>query len=239
MKFVVGVERKCGVFAPANQILLLPKNKEDISLEQNIDYEIEYDYKYINETVCDPNIDYKPIIYLYPEDEIEVSVKLKYPEKLTTTYPKYKNGWTVLVYPNGQLIDLETNRSLYGLYWEGLNIVSKGIKDEGFVVKGEDSASFLEGKLEILGLTERESKEFIIYWLPILESNEYNYIRFETMDEINENMTLEINPKPDTVIRVLMEFKGLDKPIYVKEQKLASPNRYGFTVVEWGGTKLN
>ena len=62
---------------------------------------------------------------------------------------------------------------------------------------------------------------------------------FETMDEINENMPLEINPKPDTIIRVLMEFKGLDKPIYVKEQKLTSPNRYGFTVVEWGGTELN
>ena len=59
------------------------------------------------------------------------------------------------------------------------------------------------------------------------------------MDEINKNMPLEINPKPDTIIRVLMEFKGLDKRIYVKEQKLTSPNRYGFTVVEWGGTELN
>ena len=239
MKVIVGVERTCGVCAAVNQILLLPKNKEDISPNQVVDYEIEYDYQYVNEAECEVDIDKKPIIYLYPEEVMEVSVKLKYPGNLTTTYPKYKNGWNVLAHPNGELIDLETNRSFYGLYWEGFNTVSGGIQEEGFVVKGEDSARFLEEKLALLGLNEREANEFIIYWLPILEANVYNYIRFETMAEINENMPLEINPKPDTIIRVLMEFKGLDKPIYVKEQKLTSPNRYGFTVVEWGGTELN
>ena len=34
----------------------------------------------------------------------------------------------------------------------------------------------LEEKLAILGLTERESEEFIVYWLPKLEKNKYNYI---------------------------------------------------------------
>ena len=51
-------------------------------------------------------------------------------------------------------------------------------------------------------------------------------------------MPLYINPKPDTVIRILMEFKALDEPIDVVEQKLETPTRTGFTVVEWGGTKL-
>ena len=58
------------------------------------------------------------------------------------------------------------------------------------------------------------------------------------MDEINENMALEINPKPDTIIRVMMEFKGLNWPIKVTEQKLERVERNGYTVVEWGGTKL-
>ena len=92
--------------------------------------------------------------------------------------------------------------------------------------------------MAILGLTEREANEFIIYWLPVLEANEYNYIRFETMEEINENMPLEIRPTPDTVIRIVMEFKGLERPIEVKEQQLVTPTRTGFTVVEWGGTEL-
>jgi len=36
-----------------------------------------------------------------------------------------------------------------------------------------------------------------------------------------------------------MEWKGLKKPIEVEEQKLGStPERNGFTLVEWGGTIL-
>ena len=95
--------------------------------------------------------------------------------------------------------------------------------------------SFLEEKLAILGLTERETEEFIIYWLPKLEANKYIYIKFATTDEINTNMPLEISSSPDTVIRVLMTFKGLESPINVKEQQLETPNRIGFVAVELGG----
>ena len=51
-------------------------------------------------------------------------------------------------------------------------------------------------------------------------------------------MPLEITPKPDTVIRVVMAYKKILKPYEVKEQVLESPERKGFTVVEWGGTKI-
>ena len=78
-----------------------------------------------------------------------------------------------------------------------------------------------------------------MYWLPKLECNKYNYIRFQTMDEINNNMKLDINPEPDTLIRVRMEYTGLDKKIKVKEQKLTKVARFGYTVVEWGGTNIN
>ena len=51
-------------------------------------------------------------------------------------------------------------------------------------------------------------------------------------------MPLEISPKPDSTIRVLMIFKGLESPIDVNEQKLTIPNRTGFVTVEWGGTEI-
>ena len=54
----------------------------------------------------------------------------------------------------------------------------------------------------------------------------------------NIYMPLDINPKPDTIIRILMTFKGLEKPIDVTEQKLQTPKRTGFTAVEWGGTEI-
>ena len=180
----------------------------------------------------------KPVIYLYPEESIELSVKLGKPEKITCSYPKYNDGWKVIASPDGNLTDINTGRNLYSLYWEGLQTYNSKVQKDGFVVKGEDVVQFLEEKLSILGLNEKETEEFIIYWLPKLEANKYNYIRFATMEEINDNMPLEINPKPDTIIRVLMFFKGLDNPIEVQEQKIVSPERNGFVAVEWGGTEI-
>ena len=37
----------------------------------------------------DPNADMKPVIYLYPEETMDVSVSLDYDGVLTTTYPAY------------------------------------------------------------------------------------------------------------------------------------------------------
>ena len=84
-----------------------------------------------------------------------------------------------------------------------------------------------------------KEKEFIIYWLPQMEDNKYNYIRFETIEEIEKEMPLQIEPKPDTTIRVLMDWKKLDEAIEVKEQELIPVERSGYTVVEWGGSVLN
>ena len=180
----------------------------------------------------------KPIIYLYPTEETEVSVKLLKEDSLTCSYPKYEESWEVVAKPNGDLTYLSNGRQLYALYYESKNNIKLDVQKDGFIVKSEDVAEFLEEKLEILGLNQRETEEFIIYWLPKLESNKYNYIRFATEDEISENMPLEINPKPDTIIRILMTYKGLDEPIDVEEQKLITPERNGFVVVEWGGTEI-
>jgi hypothetical protein len=66
-----------------------------------------------------------------------------------------------------------------------------------------------------------------------MEGNKYNLIRFETIEEQNENMPLDITPTPDTVIRVMMDWKTIDEPIEISEQQLTTPERNGFTVVEW------
>lgn len=210
-------------------------NKEDLVFDHIGGYDsLKSWYKMQKIQPCE-----KPIIYLYPTEDTEISVKLLKDENLTCSYPKYKDEWKVLAQSNGNLKDLATDRQLYSLYYESKNNIEFNIEKEGFVVKGEDTIAFLEEKLAILGLTEREAEEFIVYWLPRLEANKYNYIRFATLDEINENMPLEINPNPDTIIRVLMTFKGLESPIDVQEQQLETPNRTGFVAVEWGGTEIN
>lgn len=181
----------------------------------------------------------KPIIYIYPEEEMDIEVKLGNPELLTTSYPKYNNGWKISAKPDGTLIDKENEREYYSLYWEGINPKKYTNNFEnGFVVEGKDVAQFLEEKLKILGLNEKEAQEFIIYWLPKMEQNKYNYIRFEETEEINNYMPLIINPVPDTVIRIMMEWKALDEKVEIPEQQLNTVERSGYTVIEWGGTEI-
>lgn len=192
---------------------------------------------HVCEEPSEAGLDKKPVIYLYPETETEVSVQLPAQEKLTCSYPKYSDGWHVMASPDGTLRDLRTGKSLYALYYESrADRYDEGLP--GFVVKGEDTAEFLEEKLALLGLTDREAEEMIIYWLPKLEASPYNYIRFLSEEEIDREMPLVITPKPDTTLRVRMVFRGLQEPVSVKEQKLITPVRHGFTVVEWGGTSL-
>lgn len=178
----------------------------------------------------------KPVIYLYPEEEMRVNVTLDYDGRLTSTYPSYEDGWTVDAAPDGTLTDPDTGRQYYCLFWEGMTDTEYDFST-GFCVAGVDTAAFLEGALADLGLTEKEANEFIIYWLPKMEGNAYNLISFQ-QEAYTESAVLTIDPAPDTLIRVFMAWQGLDEPVEVQPQSLTAPERVGFTAVEWGGTEI-
>ena len=177
----------------------------------------------------------KPVIYLYPTEETEVSVKLDLDGKLTCTYPAYNDGWRVTASPDGTLTD-ENGREYYCLYWEGETHAQYDFS-RGFCVKGEDTAAFLENVLAKIGLTEREANEFVIYWLPQMEQNPYNLISFQA-DAYTDSAELKITPAPDSLLRVFMAWKPLDTAVEVESQEFAGFERSGFTVVEWGGAKV-
>lgn len=183
----------------------------------------------------DPNEVAKPVIYLYPEEKTEVSVNLTLDGRLTCTYPAYNEGWTVTAAPDGTLTDAKGQTYSY-LYWEGESYAQYDLS-RGFCVKGEDTAAFLEDSLARLGLTRREANEFIVYWLPLMEMNAYNIISFQT-DIYTDAAKLEVSPAPDTLIRVFMAWQAADSYVELPEQELTAPERTGFTVVEWGGAKM-
>ena len=181
-----------------------------------------------------PGMAYKPVIYLYPEVETEVSVKLDVSGGLTCTYPAYNDGWQVTAKPDGTLRDKNGQTYNY-LYWEGITDAQWDMT-KGFCVKGADTAAFLETALEKLGLTRREANEFIVYWLPLMEQNPYNIISFQT-DVYTDAAKLEITPAPDTLIRVFMAWKASEMVVDIPAQELTAAARDGFTAVEWGGTE--
>lgn len=177
----------------------------------------------------------KPVIYLYPEEETEVSVRLDYDGKLTSTYPEYKNGWEVTAMPNGSLFD-ESGKEYYCLFWEGTSEAEYDFS-EGFCIPGDETVAFLEDALLKLGLSPKKANEFIIYWLPRMEKNAYNLISFQS-EAYTETAKLDITPSPDTLIRVFMAWKGLDEPVEIAPQELSAPKKTGFTVIEWGGAEI-
>ena len=178
----------------------------------------------------------KPVIYLYPEEETQVSVTLDFDGELTSTYPAYGDGWTVDTSPDGTLTDPTTGRQYYCLFWEGISQIEYDFST-GFCVAGKNTAAFLEDALAQLGLTDQEANEFIIYWLPRMEHNPYNLISFQ-QETYADSAQLTIDPAPDTLIRVFMAWQGLDQPVEVEPQTLTAPERTGFTAVEWGGAEV-
>ena len=177
----------------------------------------------------------KPVIYLYPETETRVTVKLDLSGELTCAYPAYDGGWVVTAAPDGTLTD-EHGRTYNYLYWEGEGTEAYDFS-KGFCVAGSDTAAFLEDALDRLGLTRREANEFLVYWLPRMQDNPYNLIAFQ-QEAYTESAKLTVSPRPDSVLRVFMAWKPLARPVDVPAQILPGFERRGFTLVEWGGAEV-
>ena len=180
----------------------------------------------------------KPVIYLYPEQETDVHVELELTEsELSTTYPKYQNGWDVTAYPDGSLLNKADGSHHRYLFWDSKNCRTRYDFSKGFCVAGSDTEQFLKEKLTYMGLTEEEMNEFIVYWLPRMEHNAYNLISFQG-EAYTNSAKLHITPEPDSIFRVFMTYVPLENAVEIEPQELESFERKGFTVVEWGGSEI-
>ncbi|MBU3942550.1 hypothetical protein KKA24_01050 [Patescibacteria group bacterium] len=205
----------------------------------------------------------KPVVYLYPEKPTEVRVVLEKPIRFDIDIPTYKNSWNVLASPDGLLKDLnpqDTNCStinteafgseysadacknnLYPyLYWAGQVNGPYPQANSGWVVAKENLALFIEEKLTIIGLNKKEISDMLEYWVPELTAKSSPYYRisfFQTAD-MNLFIPMSITPKPDTLIRVFLDWSPLaENNIDIEPQTLIHIERKGFTAVEWGGLK--
>ena len=178
----------------------------------------------------------KPIIYFYPEEEMDLTVAVTKDYLLTTTYPEYGNGWNIHLDEEGMITVPGSVREYYALYYEA-NSDYDCTFEEGFYVTAEDAASFLEEKLDFMGFTNRETDEFIMYWLPILENNGQSLIYFAQTEELSVTFPLVFSEEPDTLIRTMMFVQAVDGPTDIPEQQLTHYERAGFTVTEWGGSQ--
>jgi hypothetical protein len=177
----------------------------------------------------------KPAIYLYPEETTQVNVNLNLNGWFTQTIPDYGFGWDVTAEQNG-LIDSKYD---YLFYEMKLFTLDYDLPNEGWIVKTSELEPFFDEKLKELGMNEKEVFDFKEYWLEHLSEAEYYEIKLFSSDFLKQNLELNVNPHPDSILRLIFHFKSLDHPYELKEPILTPFERNGFAVVEWGGLLAN
>jgi hypothetical protein len=149
----------------------------------------------------------------------------------------YENGWdNVLANPDGKL--QYKGKQYKELFYESSVNDVKAPKD-GLVVRTQDIEKSLTDLTTKLGLTQTERNELIEWWVPRIKALNKPYTLVSLIDKSEKERTdkVVINPNPDTRIEFILYFKGLNYGISIPSLNLPpTPQRIGFTAVEWGGT---
>lgn len=177
----------------------------------------------------------KPVIYLYPTRAERVDVRVSPGGALSATWPPAPEGhWHVHAEPDGSLRVGE--RSLRYLFWEaegapfGLDPSASG------VVAGREAGAWLEALAVSHGLTGPETADLVSYWLPELSA--HAFVRVQLVSEAFDAWApLVVEPSPDTLIRLFFVWAPCEGPAVARPLPLP-PERRGFTVVEWGGARV-
>lgn len=216
--------------------------REIIIPKMNLESGFCYTFSLIFKNAKRENISVKkPVIYLYPENETEVNVRVNPTGELGFTYPEYpSNGWTVNAKPNGDLIMGEQTYNY--LFWESEQVPPHISADSGFVVRKETTVAFLESVLDQFGLNSKEKADFITFWGPQLIQNESNFIQFHFNEECNSFAELTIQPQPEKIFRIYLLYANAATIVInsktIQPQIIPQSERSGFTVIEWGGFEI-
>lgn len=181
---------------------------------------------------CDnDNMVYKPNIYIYPNEKIDLSLKIYFPigGEIVTSIPEYGKGWEIKVDTNGLI-----NNTYSYLFYESTQ-PDVWQRQYGWIIKTDELESFFRKNMNDYGFKNNEIDDFIEYWIPRLNDYPYYTIYPQTKNLINSVITLDFSKQPDNLLRLFYVVKGnnqiQDKLI---EPTIANFERTGYFVTEWG-----
>lgn len=185
-----------------------------------------------------PEVNLKPVVYMYPTEIANISLSIEPMGEFTYTYPLYDEKWQVKAYPDGKL---ESNGRYYDyLFWEGTQNGYKIDSEIGDCVAASETIEYLDKHLDRYGLNFREKQDFITFWAPKLIENPYFYVVFLPGEMYDKSIaTHEVDYSFDTTIKLHMLYQGMDYKIESHGQKAVSVKRTGSVYVEWGGAEYN
>lgn len=188
-----------------------------------------YKIKELNPPAC-----CEPVFYLYSPVNVDVDVKLCIPDVVRNSSPAIKtNGWSVTITDNEMYSGQYKDKIPY-VFWEGW-VGALPEPETGFCVSKDTLETFFDRYLLLCGLNKKEINDFKSVWLTKCPSAPFYTIHFYDTDFANKYCPLEITPKPQALIRVLVDIQpgNIFRP--VKRQDLhLTPERTGLVYVEWG-----
>lgn len=172
----------------------------------------------------------KPALYLYPEKETNVDVRLGPKGRITRTIPAYRGKWSVTVGRDGKI-----GRRYRYLFYEA--VLSNRIvqPEEGWCVRQTDLRSWMDFRLPRLGLNRQEARDFRAYWLKNLPKSRFWIIRLVRPEVVEDQLALTIQPRPQSMLRLIFCFTPSGTMTKLREPEISRFERRGFTAVEWGG----
>jgi hypothetical protein len=173
----------------------------------------------------------KPNIYLYPVTTRMISVKLEFPSggSVIQSQPLYFGGWTVNVEPSGKI-----NGQYDYLFYES-NTPDMFQYSAGWIVAQDSLTSFFSNNLLSVGFNQRETKDFLDYWIPLLKTHAYYFIYPQFNRDIEQVIRIKVSDTPDALLRLFYVIKGANSiKISLPTPLVPKFERKGFVVTEWG-----
>jgi len=179
-----------------------------------------------------------PFLYFYPKEKTNLSVTPIF--EIIYGDPEIpEKSWKFLAYPEGRLeINGETKIIRSRLYYE-YNPAKFSLTEpkEGFVIVGENWKEFIKYLAFRLGLKENEIFDLTADFgntLKGLRPSRYLKISLADQKEIERNLPLKINPKPESFTRIHFLVSSLDDFVVLPEPEIKPIIRNGFTALEIG-----
>lgn len=176
---------------------------------------------------------YKPNIYIYPNENIQLTVELEFPlgGKVLTSIPDYGEGWNITVDTNGLI-----NHNYNYLFYESEQ-PDVWQKDNGWIIPQSDLEVFFRENMSKYGFHGNEINDFIEYWIPKFNDFEYYAVYPQTFEIINEAIRISFSNPPDNLLRLFYVVEGRNKlngPLLTDPIIDLNFKRENYFVTEWG-----
>lgn len=174
---------------------------------------------------------YKPNIYIYPTELIDLTVQILFPHggEITESIPEYFSGWNISVEPSGII-----NNEYQFLFYE-CDVPDLFQKEKGWIIKQPELKTFFENNLKAHGFSNDEIKDFTDYWTPKLINSNYYEIYPQYLNDIEKMIILNFSKEPQNIFRLFYYLEGRnDKNIELEKPTIEIGKRQDYYIMEWG-----